>query len=775
MKLSVVIATFNRAECLKQSLDEFCKQTDMDFEVVVAMDGCTDNTEEILKECKKKAPFELKWVNTGETDRYCLGKARNIGILETAGEAVVIVDDDSFPVPEFVKEHKRTVRRKTLTGGYRNSHDPNDELHAKMEKLIKGNMKLPGEVVENNCCMYRKNWIECGLFSERIEGYGGVGQEFLRRLRDQGYKYQFNPEAMIYHHREFENMYGLTRPKKTIEFLRKQLALDNYKADRALIAAPFGQEHFDECIGHLKDSKAVAELARKGEILALVITSIDTTIGNYPEWLKIIQIDKIPNWPTEDAYQNRFIKWAIPFLFKNIRCSIYIDSDLIITDNPEKLRHVFDTTEKHSFFVSRHVIRKGWQDEFNAILRWKYLDSNKLQKQKELFKKMDMPIKGPVFENNFVGRVHGSKYDVLSEEVLNQLSEYSERDQLALVYAMFKSKITPFSLSEGQILFAGHVNSVNSDSISFVDHFHRDKFHSICKSIDKKTVAVVIPAYNEDLTPDEEISLRHLKHHLGEYDKYFVMPSDMKLRIKHNGFFIRQFDKRYFGSTEKYSNLLVSKEFYEAFADYEYILIYQLDALVFSDRLLLWCKKGYDYIGAPWYKIEVKRLENWEPEQDCVGNGGFSLRKTQSFINVLNNYNNPLRKAKNRINGYLSLFLYYISRTPKKLWDYITRKQSMSSMLKSGSKRLKDVDYKNREDAFWSFKAKKYYPEFKIASAQEAVAFSFEVSPRFCFEKNGRKLPFGCHAWAKWDRKFWEGHLLKQAAHINNPPVINPS
>lgn len=86
MKLSIVIATFNRAECLKQNLDEFCKQADMDFEVVVAMDGCTDNTEEMLKEYKKKAPFELRWVNTGETDRYCLGKARNMEYWRRQGK-----------------------------------------------------------------------------------------------------------------------------------------------------------------------------------------------------------------------------------------------------------------------------------------------------------------------------------------------------------------------------------------------------------------------------------------------------------------------------------------------------------------------------------------------------------------------------------------------------------------------------------------------------------------------------------------------------------------
>ena len=213
MKLSVVISTYNRAHCLQLNLEAFSRQTDLNFEIVVAMDGCTDQTEEMLTEFRRKVSFDLLWVDTGETSRYCLGKARNLGILETSGKAVVILDDDGFPVPDFVKAHKQTVRLKTLTGGFRNSHDPDDELHAKMKLLVKGKGRLP-HVVENNCCMYRDDWITCGMFSERVEGYGGVGQEFLKRLAKQGYRYRFNPEAMIYHHREFASSYGLTREEK---------------------------------------------------------------------------------------------------------------------------------------------------------------------------------------------------------------------------------------------------------------------------------------------------------------------------------------------------------------------------------------------------------------------------------------------------------------------------------------------------------------------------------------------------------------------------------
>ena len=155
-----------------------------------------------------------------------------MGILETSGDAVVILDDDSFPGEDFVLQHKAAVTSRILTGGCRTSHDPNDSLHAKMEKTLHayGDCKpsaFKNMVVENNCCMLRQDWIGCGMFSERFEGYGGTGQEFIQRLAYLGFGYQYNPKAKIYHHREFEGNNGMTRDDKnrqaseSVKLLRK--------------------------------------------------------------------------------------------------------------------------------------------------------------------------------------------------------------------------------------------------------------------------------------------------------------------------------------------------------------------------------------------------------------------------------------------------------------------------------------------------------------------------------------------------------------------------
>jgi hypothetical protein len=71
--------------------------------------------------------------------------------------------------------------------------------------------------------------------------------------------------------------------------------------------------------------------------------------------------------------------------------------------------------------------------------------------------------------------------------------------------------------------------------------------------------------------------------------------------------------------------------------------------------------------------------------------------------------------------------------------------------------------YTLNEDKFWSFRAKLFEPLFRIAPVEKALEFSFECFPRYCYELNGRRLPFGCHAWAKHDRSFWEQFIDRKS------------
>ena len=147
-------------------------------------------------------------------------------------------------------------------------------------------------------------------------------------------------------------------------------------------------------------------------------------------------------------------------------------------------------------------------------------------------------------------------------------------------------------------------------------------FEGISTQFDPQSVAIIVPmSTRSELSNDEEISLRHLSHYLGSYDKYLVLPE--ALPFDREGFQKMYFDPKYFGSVAAHNKLLTSKKFYESFANYKFILIYHLDALVFSDQLAVWCARDLDYIGAPLFPS----TDTPNIRAPRVGNGGFSLRK----------------------------------------------------------------------------------------------------------------------------------------------------
>lgn len=244
----------------------------------------------------------------------------------------------------------------------------------------------------------------------------------------------------------------------------------------------------------------------------------------------------------------------------------------------------------------------------------------------------------------------------------------------------------------------------------------------------KSLVAVVIPIYKADLSISEEISLRQCLQVLGDYPIIIVKPDSLDVnpiisQAPQVG--LVSFDDKYFTGTDAYNELLTSKFFYQAFSTYEYILIYQLDAYVFRNELVSWCKKGYDYIGAPSIHLaEYDKLTDDQsqvfanalssPSTRVVYNGGLSLRRIPAMLR------------------YLSIYDFFY---PK---------------------------WKGNEDMLFSQEATRLKPMklfLKLPPWKEALSFAFEKSPSASYVINNQKLPFACHAWERYDPEFWKKYI----------------
>lgn len=92
IRLSVVIPTRNRCEELAGTLSELVDQVGPDDEIIVVDNGSADDTPARLA-----SGFDpVRWIGLGDN----LGcAARNIGAVAAGGDVLVMMDDDSVPVP----------------------------------------------------------------------------------------------------------------------------------------------------------------------------------------------------------------------------------------------------------------------------------------------------------------------------------------------------------------------------------------------------------------------------------------------------------------------------------------------------------------------------------------------------------------------------------------------------------------------------------------------------------------------------------------------------
>ncbi len=241
-----------------------------------------------------------------------------------------------------------------------------------------------------------------------------------------------------------------------------------------------------------------------------------------------------------------------------------------------------------------------------------------------------------------------------------------------------------------------------------------------------KEAAIVVMAYKENLTKNETISFLQCCNILSNYDIILVAPKTMSIKsyinLSNNSvkFKIQRFDDDFFISTKTYNKLMLDVDFYQCFSEYEYILIYQLDAFVFRDSLSEFLSLGFDYIGAPWidgmlyyrydskWPILINKIISSfnQPVKLYVGNGGLSLRKVQAFISLLRN-----NKEANT-------------------WSH-------------------------NEDIYYSLKSLDH-KTLCAADLKTALNFSFELFPEKCYALNDFTVPFGCHAWEKHGASFWK-------------------
>ncbi|MCR4829133.1 MAG: hypothetical protein K5864_06690 [Bacteroidales bacterium] len=258
---------------------------------------------------------------------------------------------------------------------------------------------------------------------------------------------------------------------------------------------------------------------------------------------------------------------------------------------------------------------------------------------------------------------------------------------------------------------------------------------------------IVVPLFESNPNQWQQKSFRQCCHVLGQHPICIVTNKEVdicqyqEIASHYCISIIREdFVPSFFYGIAGYNLLMLDKDFYKRFAKYEYMLIYQLDAWVFRDELDEWCDKGYDYIGAPW----IEKNDDGFLEFAGVGNGGFSLRRIQHFIEVLGhkghvrdaNQLNLEPTLKNRI------YKFFYSRGYQNTVSYYKKDPTLF------------------EDIFLSSFLSNTKLRAKMPTPEMAARFAFEKQPSYLYSIT-QQLPFGCHAWRKYEYElFWQDYIV---------------
>ena len=116
--ISILLATYNWPQALKLCLESLATQTDRNFEIIIADDGSTDNTRQVIEQFKASSSIAINHL-WQEDQGFRKTIILNQAIAAAHGDYLIFLDGDCIVQPDFVARHRALAQKGYLVTGSR--------------------------------------------------------------------------------------------------------------------------------------------------------------------------------------------------------------------------------------------------------------------------------------------------------------------------------------------------------------------------------------------------------------------------------------------------------------------------------------------------------------------------------------------------------------------------------------------------------------------------------------------------------------------------------
>ena len=158
MRLTLIITTFNCPKSLVLVLRSIELQTKIPNEVIIADDGSSYETKELILIFQKDSKLNI--IHSWQKNKgFRVAKSRNKAIVKSTGDYIVLIDGDMILHANFIQDHLSSAEHGYFVQGSRVLLSKEKSQNVLSEKII--NFSIFSDGLKN-----RKNLIHSNLLSK---------------------------------------------------------------------------------------------------------------------------------------------------------------------------------------------------------------------------------------------------------------------------------------------------------------------------------------------------------------------------------------------------------------------------------------------------------------------------------------------------------------------------------------------------------------------------------------------------------------------------------